>query len=157
MSRARYHRAIRHLERYANKIRMDKMAQALLSARSRDMWGELRRMRGRNSRIVCSVDDNNDSCDIANMFSDKYSELYNSVPYNDIEMNSIEKEINSRLHAPSKSNVVITVCDVTEAIKHLKRGKSDGSEGLCSDHFIHGHTIYMCFYLFIYIVFNSWF
>ena len=35
---------------------------------------------------------------------------------------------------------IITVADVTNAVTHLKTSKSDGSEGLKSDHFINGTT-----------------
>ena len=41
-------------------------------------------------------------------------------------------------------NWLITVTDVMNAIAHLKSGKSDGSKGLFSDHFIHGtHRFYV--------------
>ena len=39
----------------------------------------------------------NDNDDIANIFSDKYMELYNSVPYDTSEMKSIESSVLSRI------------------------------------------------------------
>ena len=50
----------------------------------------------------------------------------------------------SRILNSSCSDYIITVTDVMNAIAHLKSGKYDGSEGLFSDHFIHGtHRFYV--------------
>ena len=98
------------------------------------------------------MDGCNDNDDIANIFSEKYMELYNSVPYDTSEMKSIESSVLSRILNSSCSDYIITVTDVMNAIAHLKSGKSDGSEGLFSDHFIHGtHR----FYVILSILFTS--
>ena len=139
ITRARYHRAIRHIEKNANTIRMGKMANALLSNKSRDMWSECAKMKGQNCKMASMIDGNSDSCSIAGMFSDKYAALYNSVPYDKTEMKRIEAEVMTRLQKCNDDSYNITVHDVMNAVTHLKTGKSDGSEGLSSDHFIHGN------------------
>ena len=59
-------------------------------------------------------------------------------------MESIESSVLSRILNSSCSDYIITVTDVMNAIAHLKSGKSDGSEGLFSDHFIHDtHRFYV--------------
>ena len=94
--------------------------------------------------MACSIDGCNDNDDIANIFSDKYMELYNSVPYDTCEIKCIESSVLSRILNSSCSDYIITVADVMNAIAHLKSGKSDGSEGLFSDHFIYGtHRYYV--------------
>ena len=98
--------------------------------------------------MACSMDGCNDNDDIANILSEKYMELYNSVPYDTSEMKSIESSVLSRILNSSCSDYIITVTDVMNAIAHLKSGKSDGSEGLFSDHFIHGTHRFMLFYLY---------
>ena len=97
ITRARYHRAIRHIEKNANTIRMGKIANALLSNKSRDMWSECAKMKGKNCKMASMIHGNSDSCSIAGMFSDKYAALYNSVPYDDREMKRIEAEVITRL------------------------------------------------------------
>ena len=53
-------------------------------------------------------------------------------------------EVMTRLQKCNDDSYNITVHDVMNAVTHLKRGKSDGSEGLSSDHFIHGNrTLYV--------------
>ena len=62
--------------------------------------------------MACSMDGCNDNDDIANIFSDKYMELYNSVPYDASEMKSIESSVLSRILNSSCSDYIITVTDV---------------------------------------------
>ena len=47
-TRSRYHRAIRNIEKNPNTTRMGKMANALLSNKSRDVWSECAKMKGKN-------------------------------------------------------------------------------------------------------------
>ena len=70
--------------------------------------------------------------------------LWESVPYDASEIKSIESSVLSRTLNSSCIDYVITVTDVMNAIAHHKSGKSDCSEGLFSDHFIHGtHRFYV--------------
>ena len=95
--------------------------------------------------VVLCYDDNND---IVNIFSDKYMELYNSVSYDTSEIKSIESFVLSRIFNSSCSDYIITVTDVMNAIAHLKSGKSNGSEGLFSDHLFMVLIVFMLFYLY---------
>ena len=98
------------------------------------------KMKGKNCKMASMIDDNSNSCSIAGMFSDKYAALYNSVPYDNTEMKRIEAEGVTRLQKCNDDSYNITVhVIVMNAVTHLKTGKSDGSEGLSSDHFIHGN------------------
>ena len=114
------------------------MADAVLSNSSTDIWREVEQMKPKISMMSSTVDGNDDCESIANMFSDKYSMLYNSVPYNTEEMKRIESEVWLCVQRCSDNNYCITVQDVMNAVTHLKLGKSDGSEGLFSNHFING-------------------
>ena len=68
--RARYHRAIRHIEEGAAKIQSDKISQAILSEGSRGMWPETSRNKGKKKKngIQYGLDGCNDNNDIT-MFS----------------------------------------------------------------------------------------
>ena len=54
-------------------------------------------------------------------------------------MKLTEREIMSRVQKCNDESYNISVHDVMNAVTHLKDGKSDGYEGLSSDHFIHGN------------------
>ena len=61
--------------------------------------------------------------------------MYNSVPSDNGEMISIDTEINNRV----KDGVTayhICVDDTVKGVCRLKLGKSDGEEGLSSDHLL---------------------
>ena len=62
-------------------------------------------------------------------------------------MHAIESTIFERLHNCENVKYVISHSDVINAVSHLKNGKSDGSEGLFSDHFLHAtHRFYVILY-----------
>ena len=63
--------------------------------------------------------------------------LYDSVPYDECEMSKIKSIPETRIDT-CNINYNISINDVIDAAMHLKSGKSDGNEGLNSDHFIHG-------------------
>ena len=85
--------------------------------------------------------------DIADLFPDKSNTLYNSVPFDNDDMLCIRSTIDHRLQNARCSGYVITPPDVRIAVDHLKSGKEDGFEGLCSHHFIYGTKILYVFYL----------
>ena len=77
------------------------------------------------------------SSDIANLFADKYEELYSSVPYDHDDMASLKVEITSAVEEYNEE-CVVSFNDVVEAVNSLKHGKSDGFTGLSTDHVING-------------------
>ncbi len=64
ITRARYHRFIRQVECDAEVINMERMAQTLMSNRSRDIWPEAYKIKGHNYTVPCSVD--GAKCDLEN-------------------------------------------------------------------------------------------
>ena len=82
------------------------------------------------------MDGQTNSTDIAEVFADKYSTLYTSVPYDVNEMSSICSTLNLS-SAISRQEELVSSHDVLSAFRLLKPGKSDSSLGLVSDHVIH--------------------
>ena len=56
ITRARYHRAVRHIMREDDIIPTTKMAEAVSENRNRDLWSEVRRIKGRNKFLPSSID-----------------------------------------------------------------------------------------------------
>ncbi len=150
ITRAQYHRAVRHTMNHGDKIRTTKMAEAISENRTRNLWSEVHRIKGRNKFSPSSIDGIVGDEEISQLFSDKYDHLYNSVPYDQDEMNKIKEEINVQI----MDNSVYTICydDVLKGVQHLKLGKSDGEEGLNSDHIINGPKI---LHVLLCLIFNS--
>ena len=126
--------------REQDEIRMERMATAILQSNHRDLWKEVKKIKGWGNIVPTSIDGLNDENDIAELFSKKYNELYNSVPFDHTEMHHIVNEIDARL-VGENCIYEIELNDVKMAIAHLKLGKSDGEEGLNSDHIIEGSVL----------------
>ena len=137
VTRARYHREIRHLKKNAVNIKMHKMSDAIMSDKTRDFWSEIRTLKVHNTVISNSIDGYNDNYDIMNVFRETFMSLYNSVPYDKCEMLKIKSIIKTRIDTYN-IHYNISINDVIDAVMHLKSGKSDGNEGLNSDSCIHG-------------------
>ena len=88
ITRARYHRAVRHIMREGDRMCTTKMAEAISENLTRDLWSEVRRIKGRNKFLPSSVDGVVGDDEIAKQHSDKCNHLYNSVSYDVDEMNS---------------------------------------------------------------------
>ena len=108
ISRARYHRSIRHIQRNKKIIQSEKMAHAVVSNNSRDLWFGVKKVKGMNSKISSNIDGSCDSKEITVLFSVKYKHLYNSVPYNIDDMHAIESTIFERLHNCENVKYVIS-------------------------------------------------
>ena len=127
------------------------MAEAICDNRTRYLWAEVRKIKGRNKFQPSSIDGIVNEEDIARCFSLRYNDLYISVPSDNGEMISIDTEINNRV----KDGVTaynICVDDTVKGVRRLKLGKSDGEEGLSSNHIINGPRL---LYVLLTMVFNS--
>jgi hypothetical protein len=136
-TRAAYHYAIRQARRDEENIVRERIAEALLSDPARNFWKEVKRIRHKKNNYSKNVDGYTDENSIAQVFASKYKNLYSSVPYDVVELESIRNELDaSMLHSARPSDFVINANEVKEAIEKLKLHKSDGSFILSSDHFV---------------------
>ena len=107
-TRARYHLAIREVNRNAADIRPSKMAAAFLSDNKRDFWAEVKKIRGSSKAMPCQIHDVCGNDNISQLFSDKYESVYNSASYDLSEMKNllhhIENDIN--MHALNEPYVI---------------------------------------------------
>ena len=92
-----------------------------MSNNSRALWSEVRKVKSRNSKISSNVDGSCDSKEITELFSGKYQQLYNPVPYNIDDMHAIENTIFERLYVHNCETVkyVISHSDVINAVAHF--------------------------------------
>ena len=152
MTRAIYHGKVKDIKRDRQKIEKQNMAEAVVERNDRKLWNEVRKIRcSKSGSRPLSVDNVSGEQEICDIFVNKYSNLYNSVPYDLDEMKSIKDRIDDRIRK-YKEHYTINVDDVKKAIHNLKCGKSDGEEGLSSDHFIHAPALLN---VFLSLVFNA--
>ena len=146
-TRAAYHYAVRYVRRRETAIIQENFAKSIIGNRNRDFWSEVKKIKSSAKFVSNNVDGVTDSNAIADMFADKYDDLYTSVPYDNTEMDVIVKHINSGV-VEFNHDCVINFSDVEDAVRGLKPAKHDGYAGLSTDYFINGcdelyvHTTY---------------
>ena len=137
-TRAAYHNAIRQVRKDEEAVVRERVAEALLSDPSRSFWDEVKKIRNNKTGFSKIVDGCTDESSISQVFATKYKQLYNSVPFDNDELEIIRNDIDASLsNSCIDSDTIITCHEVQAAIAKLKAHKSDGNIGLSSDHFIH--------------------
>ena len=114
------------------------MAESLIHERNdRNLWAEYKKLEGQTKQKPPHMDDRIESKDIADLLTDKYSTLYNSVPSDKEELFSIKERIQDELVQYTDSEHIITVHEVRKTISRLHEDKSDGDGELWSNHIIY--------------------
>ena len=94
------------------------------------------------------VNGKNNNSDIAYAFSDHYNDLYNCVNYNIKDMDNLYENVcKDSLYCLDHKHA-ITLSDIDNAMKKMKRGKGDGYDGLTPDYLINGTLFYYISVLF---------
>ena len=89
-TRALCHYATRKLK-IKNKIalRRNVMAESIINNNSRDLWSEIRKVRNTTKIVSTCFDGVTGDINIAELFYNKYNELYNSVRYEQESLNDL--------------------------------------------------------------------
>ena len=66
-----------------------------MSNKTRDFWGEVKRLRHSGSTCSSSVDGFTNPGDVVDHFASQYQSLYSSVGYNSDELSDIRRDIDS--------------------------------------------------------------
>ena len=140
-TRAKYHYAIRFVNKERNKIISSNMADAIANNKDRDLWEEAKRIKQTNKTVPNIMDNVTGSDNINSLFTDKYKNLYNSVGFNANELESLCSNINDKINEKHKDfkldsnyEFLVTVNDVQDAICKLKSDKKE-ENGVNVNHF----------------------
>ena len=142
-TRSQYHKVCKIIMKCEGQIRSDKFAESLAQGNIGDFWSDVRKYRSRKSTLPGTVDGVTGRAEVADLFANKFEQLYNSVPYSDEDMMTVRHEINNAvLNGCLNSgcddcvNHIISTKDVSDAINQLKCGKNDGQFEVTYDHII---------------------
>ena len=111
----------------------------MLSNNGREFWTEVRKIKGGKIRIPEFVDDAQGSDAISKLILTNYDNLYNSVSYNQDEMNSLTNIIDSRVAeycGDQKHCSVDHICLSSQGLENIvftKSNKHVGNVGHYSD------------------------
>ena len=141
-TRARYHHAVHQVKHRSDNLRAEKLANSLVNKNIKCFWKVVRQMKTNNKKSIPTCIDNiTGEKEISDLFHEKYRSLYNSVPYDSKEMqklmHDVDKHIQLRcLNYNCYNSHAVTVYDVQQSLKHLKKRKKDGLTDCESDNFI---------------------
>ena len=140
-TRAKYHYAIKFVNREKHRIRSNKMAEAIASNNDRNLWSEAKKIKQTNQSIPNIMDNVSGSEEINSLFTGKFKHLYNSVGFDEKDLNSLKtrlekaiKEDHSDFKLKANKTNCITTNDVKLAISKLKSNKKE-ENGLNVNHF----------------------
>ena len=88
-----YHYAIHSLLKYIIGIQNMKIAEAIALNNDRELSNETRKMNKSNNTLPRMMDKHSGADDVSNIFSNEYSNLYNSEGYNMDNMNTLKADI----------------------------------------------------------------
>ena len=138
--------------------RNKRMGEAISANNDRKLWDEVRKMTKSNDELPSMMDDQTGVLEISKIFSDKYDALYNSVSYDNHDMNKLYREIETCIANKCPNNLVqliprqsILVKELKDAIMSLKLGKKEENL-LYSNHFKYGSER---LFILITLIFNS--
>ena len=141
-----YHRAVKVIKQEEDDNRKAKLAECISKNNDRNLWEELRKIKGKNKVGSPIIDDATYPEDITKIFSNKYRKLYSSAPTKVETLNDIRQKLAYRLKGEVWANHRVEISNTVEAIKKLNNNKNDGMLGTNSNHFIYGSEK-LCGYL----------
>ncbi len=136
-TRHKYHYTVRAIKKNEDSLRKSRMAEAVTKNEGRDFWKEVRKMEGKSKNIPPHIDNVTEPERINNIFTEKYKNLYNSVPSDPDRMTEIHDKIRNDLLHYSGSECIVTVQEIKSAREKLKKDKYDGGAGLWSNHILY--------------------
>ena len=80
-TRAKYHYAIKYVNKENNRIRSNRMAEAIANNHNRNLWMEAKNIKQINNSIPNIMDNVSGSENINSLFENKFKDLYNSVGF----------------------------------------------------------------------------
>jgi len=105
-TRAAYHYPVRYIKQNNSDIVKQRFANAIAENRSRDFWREVKKVRGGKGDIQRTVDGHTQNDFIADLFANKYEDLYTSVRYNQTEMDGLRQDIEDNVAAAGYDSTI---------------------------------------------------
>ncbi len=117
----KYHYAIKNIKKREGELRMSKMVQAMMdNGDNNSFWYEHKKFKGHLNRILHDATEIRQRADV---FSQMYNALYNSVPSDNEEMMKIKHSIRKDLLKYNNTEHVVTINEVGGAVSKMQKNK----------------------------------
>ena len=140
-SRSEYHYAVRKCQKQCNLLKSKKMAECMMQNDVKGYWNEIRKIKSSSKKIPSMVDNVTGDDNIAGIFAEKFSNLYNCVNYNKTTIDGISVNVHNKLSLDGLAQSVFNIDELSTSVKNLSLSKSDGNAGVFSNHIIYGREI----------------
>ena len=144
-TRNHYHYLIRRIKKIGDLAVRRSLSNTRMRDPFRDYWTEEKKIHKNKLSIQNMFDDKTGSVDIANAFADQNSMLYSSVPSEPTCLSELLMRIKASVRNVCQHNYFciqhchfVNSTTISDFIKRLRFGKSDGIDNLYSDNFNHG-------------------
>ena len=95
----KYHYSIKEVKRLKYITLANKLASEMINNDYVNFWKDIRRLNGKCCKLPSKVENTVGESDIAELFKNKYSELYNCVSYSKNEMANLDKKFNNGINS----------------------------------------------------------
>ena len=117
-----------------------KIISSLLNNKVTDFWKQIDRSKSNNVSLPYQMDGVKSDKDINNLFTEKYETLFNSVSYDNSDVERLKQLITPEAESHSSDSncnkyQMINTQQVIKAVNKLKRHKHDGNTELYTNHF----------------------
>ena len=144
ITKLRYHYAVRYVNSENIRLRNQRMGEAIAGKNDRVLWEEVKKMTKSSNELPSMMDGQTGIDEISKIFADKCETLYNTVSYDNHDMENLRKKIETHIENVCPNDLVqtnhkqnITVKELKDAVEMLKLGKKE-ENGLYSNHFKYG-------------------
>lgn len=126
-SKARFKYALRFIKNNENVLRKEALAKKLAGLNPEDFWREIKTINNCNTLLPCSIEGVSGSKEIVELWRKHFFDLLNCV--NNSSVDTCEYDCDT-----SYDEIIVSIEEVTNAIKKLDVNKACGSDGMCSEH-----------------------
>ena len=96
-TRAHYHKARKFAIKHKDILQSERLAESHMNDTSTEFWQNVKKCRPKKQSLPTTVDDAQNPKNISDLFKTKFDEIYNSISYNEEEMNELRNTINDSI------------------------------------------------------------
>ena len=136
--RLKFKYALRQCKQNEDAIIANEHAKSLMNKDMKSFWRGIRKSNNSRLLLATTVNHSTGESNIAEMWKDHYTAILNSVG---ISRYTSKVNVNEQIAQIDTDSIKLTISNISDALKSLKKGKACGVDGLAAEHYIYAHSI----------------
>ena len=145
-SRLKFKYALRQCKQNDDAIMANEHAKSLMNKDMNSFWSGIHTSNNSRLPLATTVNQCTGESNIAEMWKDYYTSILNSV-----QNLRYKKNVNEQISQIGTDSIKLTIYNISDAFKSLKKDKACGVDGLAAEHCIYAHSIS---HIFLSLLFN---